>query len=339
MLLACLSAEAADKISLADLPKHAIDESQLTVSGASPFHLKARVFERTDRDNDSHNAEIEEFWVAPDKWRRTIKANGFAEILVTNGDKVTEQLDGDYYPNWLRTFVDAIFDPGAALKGVDLTKSDDTARVQSTPQGTIIPAAVSGPHVCRRFTVLAANPPVTNKVFSTFCFDNGLLESVSEPGYDASYSSYKKFVDKQVARTIGEYIEPGTELEARVEVLEELALPDEALFATQQSGAPVRSLLVSESTMRSLIADAPEIQWPPMAGGRNPGTLSIYVCVDRTGHVRETYSLNSDSPDMAQAAREQVMKWSFKPAANHGASVQVESILTFGYHAPEFPKR
>lgn len=339
ILLACLSAEAADKISLADLPKHAIDESQLTVSGAPPFHLKAIVFEKTDRHNDSHNAEIEEFWVAPDKWRRTITANGFGEVLVMNGDKASEQLNGDYYPNWLRTIVNAIFDPGAALEGVDLTKSNDTAIGRVIIPNTVVPAAISGPHVCRRFMFLAADPPVTNKVFSTYCFNEVLLESVSAPGYDASYSSYKKVVSKQVARTIDEYIEPGTELEARVEELEELTSPDEALFAMQQSSAPLRTLIVSESTLRSLIADAHEIQWPPMARGRNPGTLSIYVCVDRAGHVRETYSLNSDSPDMAQAAREQVMKWSFKPASNHGASVQIESILTFGYHAPAFPKK
>lgn len=335
----CVLASAGEKISLSDLPKHAIGESQITASGAPPFHLMARVFEKTDRKNDSHNAEIEEFWVAPDKWRRTIKANGFAEVLVTNGDKVTEQLDGAYYPNWLRTIVNAIFDPGAALQGVDLTKSSDTAMGDITAQGTLEPAAVSGPHVCRRFTVLAGSPPVTNQVFSTFCFNDGLIESIGAPGYEASYSSYKKFGDKQVARTIDEYIEPGTELEARVEVLQELASPDETLFATRSSIAPVRTLRISESTFRSLIVGTPEIQWPPMAGGRNPGALSIYVCVDGEGHVRETYPLNSDSPDMAQAAREQVMKWTFRPASNHGESVQIESILTFGYHAPAFPKK
>jgi hypothetical protein len=335
----CVLGSAGDKIALSDLPQHAIKESQITASGAPPFHLKARVFEKTDRNNDNHNAEIEEFWVAPNKWRRTIKAEGFAETLVTNGEKVTEHLDGDYYPNWLRTIVNAIFDPGAVLQGVDLTKSGDTAMGRITPLGTLEPAAVSGPHVCRRFAVLAGSPPVTNQVFSTFCFNDGLIESIGAPGYDASYSSYKRFVDKRVARTIDEYIEPGTELEARVEDLQELTSPDETLFATPSSNAPVRTLRVSESTFRSLIVGTPEIQWPPMARGRNPGMLSIYVCVDRRGHVRETYSLNSDSPDMAQAAREQVMKWSFTPAANNGEIVQIESILTFGYHAPAFPKK
>jgi hypothetical protein len=69
--------------------------------------------------------------------------------------------------------------------------------------------------------------------------------------------------------------------------------------------------------------------------GKNLPALSVFAI----GHVRGTYSLNSDSPDMAQAAREQVMKRSFQPAVNKGEPVQVESILTFRYHASTFPEQ
>ena len=332
-----ISLWAADKITLADLPKHAVAESQLTVPGEAPFHLKARIFEKTDRNNTDHDAEIEEFWVAPDKWRRTVKSHGFAEVLVINGGKVGAQLDGDYYPNWLRAIVNGLFDPGDAVQGIDLTKSHDTARGILNEQGMLIPAADSGSEVCRRFAFLAGDPPVTNRVFSTYCFENGRLESVAAPGYSVSYANYKKFADKQVARTIGEYLDPGTELEADVEVLDQLASPDEALFAVPASGPPLQTLFVNEKTLRSLILDAPEIRWPPMVGERNYGVLSIYVCVDRAGHVRETYALNSDNPHMSQVAREQMLKWSFRPAVHNDTGVQIESVLTFGYQAPPFP--
>lgn len=334
---ATVSLWAADKVTLADLPKHAVEESQLTVPGEPAFHLKARVFDKTDRNNSDHNAEIEEFWVAPDKWRRTVKARGFAEVLVANGDKVSEQLDGDYYPNWLRTIVNGLFDPGAALHGIDLSKSNDTARAFILGQGTLMPAAVSSTEVCRRFAFLAGEPPATNRVFSMYCFENGRLESIAAPGYSISYTNYKKFGDKQVARTIGEYLDFGTELAAEVEDLTELASPDETLFVIQQPGAPVQTLSINERTLRSLILSAPEIHWPPMVGERFIGVLSIYVCVDRAGRVRETYALNSDNSHMTLVAREQVMKWSFRPAVHNGAPVQLESVLTFGYQAPPFP--
>lgn len=334
-----LSVWAGEKVSLADLPQHAIKESQLTLPGSQPFHLKAKVFEKSDRENDSHNAEIVEDWVSPDKWRRSVKAGQFSEVLIANGGSVTERMEGDYYPNWLRTIVNGIFDPGAALEGVDLTKSGDTARMRLSSNGKFEVNAVDGPQVCRRFEILASAPPVTNRVFATYCFFHGLLQSIGAPGYDISYANYKKFGGKQIARTLGEYIEPGTELQADIEELTELPTADDSIFTSQQPNSPLRTVVVNEATLHSLVLNGPDIEWPPMGGGINPGRLSIYVCIDKNGHVRETYSLNSDSPDMAQAAREQVMKWSFKPAINKGEPVQIESMLTFGYHAPPFPRQ
>jgi hypothetical protein len=333
------SVRAGEKISLADLPQHAIDQSQLTLPGSQPFHLKAEVFEKTDRDNDSHNAQIVEDWVSPDKWRRTIKAGQFSEVLVVNGGNVSEKLEGDYYPNWLRTFVNGIFDLGAALQGVDLTKSGDTAMGRVTPLGDFIAADYDGRDVCRRFEFLASAPPVTNPVFSTYCFSNGLLKSIGAPGYDVSYTNYKQFGGKRIPRTLSEYMGPGTELEADIEDLTELPAADDSLFAIERPMPPLRTIIVTEATVRGLVFNGPDIQWPPMGGGINPGRLSIYICIDTNGRVRETYSLNSDSPDMAQAAQEQVMKWTFKQAMNKGEAVQVESILTFGYHAPAFPQK
>lgn len=338
LVLNIASAQGREKVSLADLPKHAIEQSQLTEPGSQPFHLKARVFESTDRDNDSHNAEIEEYWVAPDKWRRIVKANDFSEILIMNGDKTSEQLTGDYYPNWLRTFVDAIFDPGVHLEGVDMSSSADIPRGYVTPQGTVRIGDV-GPEVCRRFMFLASNPPVTNKVFSTYCFKDDLLESVGIPGYDVSYGDYKKFGEKHVARKLGQYIESGTELEADITELTDLSSPDETLFAVDQTNIPLKTVPIREQTLRGMIVSATEIQWPTLTSGRNPGTLSIYVCIDRQGHVRETLPLNSDNPIMAAAAREQVMKWRFKTAVSHDVPVQVESILTFGYETKIVPAK
>jgi len=333
----CASAWASDDVLQSSLTEHAIEESQFTLPGSTPFHLTAKTFESTDRDNDSHNGNIEEYWVAPDKWRRTVKTADFSEVLIVNGDKTSETHTGDYYPNWLRQFVTGIFDPGEPLQGVDMSKSADIPRAYVTPQGNLRIGDV-GSEVCRRFMFLASNPPVTNKVFSTYCFNGGLLESVGSPGYEISYSDYKKFGQKQVARKLGEYIESGTELEADITELRELSVPpDESLFAINQTSAPLRTVVVNEAVVRTLLISAPDIQWPTLTSGRNPGTLSIYIAIDRKGHVRETLGLNSDNPIMTAAAREQVMKWQFKPAANNGERVQVESILTFGYETKIVP--
>jgi hypothetical protein len=305
--------------SIGDLPKKALERSQITSPGSHPFVLKAKVLEVTNPSNLNYHAEIEEYWVAPDKWRRTVKTSSFSETLVTNGDKTSEQISGDYYPNWLRTLVVAMFDPGTPLQGVDLGRSNDNPMI-------------GGTKVCRRFTYMAGIAPVSNKVFSSFCFEGGLLDSVGAPGYQVSFKNYKNFGGKRVARTIGEYIESGTELEASITELTELKSPDDAMFAVQEANAPLQSVKVGEDVLRTLAVTAPDIVWPTVRSGADTGTLSLYVCLDRKGQVREIYELNSSNPGLSDIVRDQVMKWQFKTATNHGVPVQVESILTFAFH-------
>ncbi len=316
--MTCLAALAADQKPTPEATKRAIEQSQMTLPGSHQFHLKAKVVEATNLENDDYKAEIEEYWSAPSKWRRTVKTASFSQTLTVNGDKVREDLSGDYYPNWLRTMVNAIFDPGAPWQGVDLSKSSDNPMI-------------GGTQVCRRFAFRAGIPPVGNNVFSTFCLERGLIASVGKPGYHAEYKSYKKFAGKQVARKIREYIEPGTELEASVEELTELDAPDESLFSVQEPNEQLETIAVSEETLRGIGVNMPPMEWPTIRGGKSSGVLSIYVCIDRKGRVRETYALNSDHPEMSDAARKQVMNWEFKPTANKGASVQIEAILTFAY--------
>lgn len=304
--------------SIVELPKKAVERSRITAPGSSPFILKAKVVEITNLANTNYRAEIEEYWVAPDKWRRSVKTPNFSETLVVNGDVTSEQTTGDYYPNWLRTLVTGIFDPGAALQGVDLTRSSDSPRI-------------GVPEYCRRFTYMAGVAPVSNKVFSSYCFLDGLIESIQTPGYSVSYKDYKKFAGKQVARKIQEYIENGTVLEATVNEISELKSPDEAMFAVEQPNAQLRTIRTDEATLRGLAVTSPDIIWPTVRSGATKGTLSLYVCLDRNGQIRETYELNSSNPGLNDVVRDQIKKWKFKTAANEGVPVQVESILTFAF--------
>jgi hypothetical protein len=303
--------------SLADLPKKAIERSDMTAPGSRPFVLKAKVVEITNLANTEYPAEIEEYWVAPDKWRRRVRTSSFEETLIVNGDKTSEQITGDYYPNWLRTLVAAIFEPGKPLEGVDLTRSSDNP-------------VWGGTQICRRFTFMAGVAPVSNKVFSSYCFDGGLLAWVSAPGYSASYKDYKNFAGKRVARTITERIESGTEVQATITELSELKSPEESQFAVENANKPLQTIRTDEATLRSLALNSTDIVWPTVRSGAVTGTLSLYVCVDRSGHVREVYELNA--ANLGDEARDIVRKWQFKPAINQGVPVQVESILTFAFN-------
>src|SRR5438128_860723 len=74
-----------DKISLADAAQRAVQESNLTSPGSKPFHLRATIAETGEPGSDYH-AKIEEYWVSPSKWRRTIESPDFSKVLVVNGD-------------------------------------------------------------------------------------------------------------------------------------------------------------------------------------------------------------------------------------------------------------
>jgi hypothetical protein len=84
--------------SIADLPKKAVERSQITLPGSHPFILKAKVLEATNPSNEEYKAEIEEYWVAPDKWRRTVRTSDFSQTLMVNGEKRASSLPATTIP-------------------------------------------------------------------------------------------------------------------------------------------------------------------------------------------------------------------------------------------------
>src|SRR5215469_6403602 len=61
--------------------EEAIAHAKLTQPGSIPFHLKA-VSAPAHPYNAAYSAEIEEYWVGPYKWRRTIRATDFEQTVV-----------------------------------------------------------------------------------------------------------------------------------------------------------------------------------------------------------------------------------------------------------------
>jgi hypothetical protein len=308
-------------VPLSKLTAHAVALSQLTFPGSKPFHLRAEIVESTNPDSD-YKANVEEYWLSPTKWRRTIQSPHFSQTLIVNGDGVSEQDTGDYYPFWLRDLVTAILEPLPMAGDLEQTHMN-----------------VPSPYIygCARFQQQTGLSPAHISEFSVFCFQgrHELLESVVTPGYDADFKDYERFKDKFVARRIITDPEPGTTIEATITKLEPLSTPNENLFAIQQTTPPqdrVASVRVDQALLRNNPVTAPDIVWPSVRDGRTSGVTSMYVSVDRDGHVRETWPLNSDNARVDDSARTQVMKWRFKPVTKNGVPVQVESIFTFAFN-------
>lgn len=312
-------------VSLFEVATRAVEQSKLTQTGSTPFHLKAKIVESTNPDSE-YKAEVEEYWVSPDKFRRTISSPDFSQTLIVNGDKVSDDSKGGYFPWWLNDLVTAAVDP---LPILDSLKSSN-AMMQA-------PSGGERSTSCGRLQMKVGVPPAENSAFIVLCFEgsHGLLQSATTPGYAAVFKDYRDFKNKHVARQIVLQPEPGTTIDEKVTELTELTSIDESLLAVQQTTPPTERMAritVPEATARNLFLNTPDIVWPQVRDGKTSGVLSMYVSVDRSGRVRETWPLNSDNPQLDDLAREQVMKWQFKPAKTHDVPVQIETVLTFAFN-------
>lgn len=322
VLAATSCVSVSQELSLSELSERAVAHSKLTTTGSGPFHLKARIAENGN-PNSEFKADVEVFWMAPTKWRQVIQSSQFSQTLVVNDGAILENNTGDYYPFWLRQLVTALLDPLPMLQVLEKSQ----AKVAKPP----------GPQSrsCARFESRVGVPPVQASEFSVFCFtSDGLPESITTPGYSVEFKDYRKFGDKQVARKLVTYPEPGVTIEATVTELTELKSGDESLF-TVSSPTPkerqLRCVAVSEATLRSIGLNTPEIVWPRIRMGKTSGVLTMYVSIDTSGRVRETFPENSDNSDLEDDARKQVQAWQFKPAVVDGEPLQLESILAFAF--------
>ena len=326
VLGAVWSSAFAQQVPLSEVADRAMAQSKLIQPGSSPFYLKATIAEKDSPDSD-FKAEVELFWVSPEKWRRSLQSPDFSQTLIVNGTQISEQDTGDYFPFWLHELVTAITDPLPMLKALEQTN----AHIRK-------PFGSERDTFCARFESKVGIPPVQNSAFSVFCFEGsrGLLESVVTPVFSVEFKNYKNFKDKRVARLLVTDPEPGTTIEAKISELSELTNPDEALFAISHptpEDQQLQSVYLSEADLKSLSVKNHEIVWPTIRDGKTSGTLSLYVSIDKEGRVRETFPLNSDNSNLNPAARQQVQDWKFKPATIDGKPVQIESILTFAFSA------
>ncbi len=251
----------------------------------------------------------------------------FSQTIVVNGDRYFERTSGDYFPQWLREFLTALFEPLPMLEVLKQTKLEIAA-----------PSDTPGSSSCARFESKVGSAPIQSSVFSVFCFagSSPTVVSVVTPGYVVKFEDYQRFGTKQVAWRLKSEPEPGLSLQARIVDLSLLQNPDESLFALAEvtpSSGRLNVVRVTDPVASNLLTETPALQWPAVRSGKTSGVLSLYVGVDRKGQVREAWPLNSDNPAMDHSARAQVRTWKFRPAAIEGVPVQFDTILTLGFES------
>jgi hypothetical protein len=310
---------------LGDKLKKALEQSSLTGTRAKPFHVKVHLSESSNPASP-YRAEIEESWASPRQWTRVIETPDFKQTLIVNGEKSSEQITGDYYPLWLRAFVNGLFDP---VPNADVWKKQDS----KVTQMTLLNSQRSD--ACARMKFKLGSEKVNSDAFASICFDEaGHLKMVASPGYGMEFHDYQKFGEMTIARRYQFDPEPGTNLVANVVLLEELK-PDAGLFMVEHATSAeqkLQSIHVTQSTIEQVSDSEPAMVWPAVKSGKTSGLLSMYISVDRQGRVREAYPLNADNAGLQDAARDQLLKWKLKAMVVKGVPVQAESGMTFRFN-------
>ncbi len=258
------------------------------------------------------DATIEMFWVRPDKWRRRIVSDGFAQTLIVNGGRVFEHDSDNFFPIELNALATAMVDPQPLLDeykpgGMLLTKANGA----SSESGTT--CFDPGHKMC---------------VMHAF----GLKETVGVPGHTVDFMNYKAFHGQRIARRLIYTVSRGDYFTAQVTTLEDLKDPDDSMFAIP-SPTPREQRIVSatlqELELRSLAVETPQIIWPQALDGAETGKASFYVAIDTKGKLREILPVATCNERTNDSAIRHLKSWKFRPAMKDGTPVQAEGILTF----------
>ena len=285
-----------------------VEQATLVAPGSPPFYLQAIISERGDPDE---HVEVEMSWVAPDKWKRTIRSAEFSQTLIVNGDKIFEQDSDDYLPLAIQVLTTAMVDPRPIIAAF---RPGDIARTKANG------ASDESGKVC----------------FGKMCLKggNGLVETVAAPGRSVTFTDYRPFKNKRVARQLSYQIDPGDSYQAHVTTLGELT-SDDAQFAIPEhtpKEKQIRCVVLAEAELRTLALQPTEIIWPQvLEDNETSGETSCYLSVDRSGQVREILPLSVSVERADDSARRQIMRWKFRPATKDGVAVQAEAILNFHF--------
>lgn len=291
-------------------PVRDVIQSTMIAPGSAPFHLKATV---TQGREESPYAKVEMYWMAPDKYKRTVDSGEFRQTLVVNGTKVFEQDSSEYFPRELRTLVTAMVDPKPIL---DAVRPGD--RVLTRANG-----GVRGTELA----CLAANTGLCPKG------NDGLREVVGASGHSVAFSAYEPFGGKPVARILTNAPRLGEEIVTlKITKLEKLRSTDEGMFniaSVTPADKQMRFVSEAEQDLRDAVIGSQEIVWPQPLDGTQKGPASFFICIDRDGRARDVKPLYTVNERTNDSAVSQIVKWKFKPFMVDGVPAQAEGVLNF----------
>lgn len=299
--------------------------SMLGQPDAKPFHILVEISPRKGEPDD-YAAAIEETWLSPLRWVRTVTTDQLVQKTVADNTGIHVSTKGDYFPEWLRNYVTALFDP---------VPENLQRRLANAPieHGELANGMRSAP--CQHVEFNLGAKPHEQVNFANVCFEQvgRLLELAQSPEYTMEFNDYAEFDRLQVARTLyGRGASPRSRLTGKVVVLEDVDIPPADVFVIPVGAAendPLSTEILPTDVLLQLSGGLPRLRRPKDAKGH--GSFTVWVDLDRSGEVREAYTLNSDDSGTAWDLAGQLIGMRWKPYVLNGTPVQCQGALVLSY--------
>ena len=314
ILLLISSSLSAQRGPVATSRVRSVVQGSLIAPGSQPFHLEASI---TEGRQATPYATIQMDWISATVYREVIRSADFNSVSISSNGRFYENDSAGYVPLILRTLTTAMVDPKPIIDAVQ-----EGDRVQTKSNGSVDESGVSCFDAQRHM-----------------CFQDpaGLKETVAASGHAVTFGNYQSFGRKRIARVITNAPRLGEDLYTlTVTQLKEIDKATQIDFPADAETGRIEFQDVSEAELRSHLVGSPSIIWPQPLDGAEKGPASFFVSVDTTGQVREVQQLYTVNERTNDSAKNQLMRWRFKPFAVDGKPMQTSGVLRFTLNTREF---
>jgi hypothetical protein len=314
ILFLTTSSLSAQRGSVATPRVRSVVQGSLVAPDSQPFHLEASI---TEGREATPYATIQMDWISSTIYREVIHSAGFNSVRMSSNGRFYENDSAGYFPLILQTLTTAMVDPKPIIDAVQ-----EGDRVLTKSNGSVDESGVSCFDAQRRM-----------------CFQDpaGLKETVAASGHSVTFGNYQPFGHKRIARVITNAPRLGEDLYTlTITQLKQIDKATQIDFPVDAETGRIEFQDVSEQELRSHLVGSPSIIWPQPLDGAEKGPASFFVSVDTTGQVREVQQLYTVNERTNDSAKNQLMRWRFKPFAVDGKPMQTSGVLRFTLNTREF---
>ena len=311
LIPSCLSAQRGP---VATLRIRSVVQGSLIAPDNKPFHLEASI---TEGREATPFGTIQMDWISPDTYREVIRSRVFNSVRISSNERFYENDSASYVPLVLQTLTTAMLDPKPI---VDAVQEGDLVLTKSS--GAVDESGVTCLDPQRRM-----------------CFrdPNGLKETVAASGHAVTFGNYQPFEHKRIARVITNAPRLGEDVYTlTVTQLKEIDKTTHIDVPEGTGTGRIDFQDVSEVELRGHLEGSSSIIWPQPLDGAEKGPARFFISVDTTGQVREVQQLYTVNERTNDSAKNQLMRWHFKPFTADGKSMQASGILRFTLNTREF---